>query len=289
MHCVPINCTALTTPGTSGERRLCRCPGGSPFFHVLTPLVRSSSQSVGSGAVSFIHSAQLRDHSRGLPGEVRSYRHTLQHSASIENDRHVVFRPRAVLELGAGLTGLLGLGLWAWDCCASVQITDGHPSCAKNLQVCSLLNKELGGPQTCTLQTSQLQWAAGDPSKHLELLLHSLQSRSGQADRKFDRVVSADCLFFTDFHVDLLWIIDHALSVDGRCYMLQPRRSNTMQKFIDLVVQTGTFSVEVLEDYCPEISAMNQKYIRENAENDTHNYDIDIHYPILVILQKLQF
>jgi hypothetical protein len=36
---------------------------------------------------------------------------------------------------------------------------------------------------------------------------------------KFDIIIAADCLFFTDFHIDFIWILKHSLVPEGIVYM----------------------------------------------------------------------
>ena len=179
-----------------------------------------------------------------------------------------------ILELGAGLTGLLGFGLGACcRCCKYVHITDGHPDCAKNLAVCAKLNEKTSLGK---INTSQLRWAKGDPHNELHAVINS------NGGNKFDYIVAADCLFFEDFHEDLVWLLQNSLSSrePGKAYLLQPRRSGSMERFLALAKES--FDIEISEDYCDDITAMHHKYLQD----DSKNYDEDIHYPILVTLTK---
>ena len=73
--------------------------------------------------------------------------------------------------------------------------------------------------------TSQLlRWNKHDPHQELEKILEANKPRTADAEGKFDRIIAADCLFFRDFHADLVWLLQTALAADGVIFMLQPPR-----------------------------------------------------------------
>lgn len=187
--------------------------------------------------------------------------------------------PSTILELGAGLTGLLGIGLSASGLCTSVHTTDGHPLCVANIEACIQCNRELLGSGFVPPTTSRLRWLTNDPYQELS---NALSFNNGN---RFHTVVAADCLFFKDFHQDLLWMINECLAdvESSRCYLLQPKRSGSMQKFLDLVVEGSIFEYECCEDYCRAISSMHEEYTKNN---DDGTYNEDVHFPILVILKR---
>lgn len=78
-------------------------------------------------------------------------------------------------------------------------------------------------------------------------------SLTAQGTRLFDIVVASDCLFFKDFHADLLSTLQQLLVPGGVGIFLQPSRDRTLQKFVDICVATGAFSAEIVEDYSPEV------------------------------------
>lgn len=97
----------------------------------------------------------------------------------------------------------------------------------------------------------RLRWATGDPHGELEAIIssnaHNLE-RANPSDKKFfDRIIAADCMFFEEFHEDLVWILCAALAPGGVIYMLQPRRGRTMQGFIDKAMQF--FDITLSESY----------------------------------------
>lgn len=111
-----------------------------------------------------------------------------------------LIRDKTVLELGAGMTGLAGM------CCSlvgarKVVITDGNPDCVERLKECIEMNKETLGTD---IQASLLVWNSED---------HGLIERFGH---KFDLIISADCLFFTTFHDDLIHVVESLLAPNVR-------------------------------------------------------------------------
>lgn len=70
----------------------------------------------------------------------------------------------------------------------------------------------------------------------------------------FDLVVGADCLFFRDFHDDLVNTLDRLLHpIDGVAVLLQPERGGTMRQFLQKCTDSGCFHCEVYEDYMPQV------------------------------------
>lgn len=127
------------------------------------------------------------------------------------------------------------------------------------------------GVQVCS---QQLRWSYGDKLGDAASLL----AQHGT----FDTIIAADCLFFKDFHDDLLWTLSRVLSIasSSTVYLLQPRRGNTTQLFLEKASEY--FDSEVLDDYCTDITHHRQQYL---ATCSAKEYDEDIHYPILIILK----
>ena len=117
-----------------------------------------------------------------------------------------------------------------------------------------------------------------------------------QERKGFDRIIASDCLFFTDFHLGLLCILRNMLSTSGKAYLLQPRRGATLDRFLNHVRESVCFQIEIVEDYLPDVSALHEEYCFRNTNSESQDedhpsvplhYDSDIHYPILVILSKI--
>lgn len=136
-----------------------------------------------------------------------------------------------------------------------------------------------------------------------------------------DVVIGADCLFFKEFHADLLYTLYTLLgcgssdigrntdtvevtdvgtvkAAEGGCarrlvYLLQPRRGGTMQLFLDTLhadpLYSKVFHVEVSEDFDSDVTLMHQQYMTtrqlEIDRGDIQpNYDPDVHQPVLITL-----
>ncbi len=83
--------------------------------------------------------------------------HTILHVDSFRER----FVNKHVLELGAGLSGLCGLGISVLDLCSSVHITDGHPLCVKNIEVCISLKEAIEEMKQSTyVKALQLKWGS---------------------------------------------------------------------------------------------------------------------------------
>ena len=69
----------------------------------------------------------------------------------------------------------------------------------------------------------------------------------------FEVVIASDCLFFKDFHADLLHTLQQLLVPGGVGLFLQPARDNTLHKFVALCAESGAFATEIIEDYSPQV------------------------------------
>jgi len=218
-----------------------------------------------------------------------------------------VLANRAVVELGAGMTGLAGLVAAASTRARRVTITDGNKAAAQNVAQCVALNAFNAGASASQLRvdTQQLVWS----SAHAD----EAKARVGAADV----VMAADCLFFKDFHVDLVDTLaalvnasprkdgDDAsspagsqtvLEVDGRLderiqdlgfpqvWLVAPRRGATMDLFISHALRR--FNVAVAREYDAAVSHAHERCMTELAASG--QYDPDIHYPLLLVLTPLR-
>lgn len=96
----------------------------------------------------------------------------------------------------------------------------------------------------------------------------------------FDRIIACDCMFFKEYHTDLVWILFNSLTSNGIIYMFQPRRGNTMELFLNHARQY--FEITIKENYNQKITELHEQFLQNSTV-----YDPDIHYPLLVILKKL--
>ena len=123
----------------------------------------------------------------------------------------------------------------------------------------------------------------------------------------FDTVLVSDCLFFEDFHVDLLWVLRRSVIPGGRALLLQPTRSESMYRFLHLVNKEKQPDGQPIwhvdmsrrENYCAEVWSRHEAFMQaehkeegDGESNDNtiipRHYDPDIHFPQLVILTKLE-
>ena len=185
-----------------------------------------------------------------------------------------------VLELGGGMTALCGLGLATVGECDSVVLTDGHPDCVANQRVCLQMTRQhAGGPgqggSLNRVKCEQMRWSKDDILGDVTRVMNIV------GGRLFDVIVVADCLFFRDFHDDLLWVLRRCLSQLGVVLLLQPRRADSMQLFLEKAGKT--FHVSIEEDYNDDVVEMVGRY-KENALKN--GFDTDLHAPVLVTLQR---
>ena len=75
-----------------------------------------------------------------------------------------------------------------------------------------------------------------------------------EKNKKFDIIIAADCLFFKDFHKDLIWLLSNSLKKNGFIFLLQPNRGNTMKLFLEKIKISLLFRiVYVKNDYNDEV------------------------------------
>jgi predicted nicotinamide N-methyase len=98
----------------------------------------------------------------------------------------------------------------------------------------------------CSISAQQLHWSPASNAGQIDALTHN-------ATTLFDVVIASDCLFFRDFHADLLETLRRVLRPGGVGIFLQPPRDGTMQRFMSLCVESGYFATELREDYNPEV------------------------------------
>jgi SAM-dependent methyltransferase len=92
-----------------------------------------------------------------------------------------------------------------------------------------------------------LHWSPACNAAHIDAL-------TGGGAELFDVVIASDCLFFRDFHDDLLQTLRRLLKPgSGVGVFLQPSRDGTMQRFIHRCQESGFFATELQDDYCPQV------------------------------------
>ncbi len=140
-----------------------------------------------------------------------------------------------------GMSGLAGIGLARSADLRSVVLTDGNPVAVENQRICLRLNPTAKSVQVgCHI----LVWDRRDTAGQLAEVL------AAAGGGKFDIIIGADCLFFRDFHGDLINVLKVSLAPNGEVWLLQPPRGGTMEQFASMaeksfvIEQKGNFDYE---------------------------------------------
>jgi calmodulin-lysine N-methyltransferase len=104
-------------------------------------------------------------------------------------------------------------------------------------------------------------------------------------EHSFDCIIAADCLFFTEFHSDLLHVIHKLLKLQAgtRVILLNPRRGVTFDTFLNLLeARSNEFNLSytVEQFYDESVTCAHNK-----LERNPH-YDTELHYPVLLTLTR---
>ncbi|BES94089.1 Putative methyltransferase [Nesidiocoris tenuis] len=170
------------------------------------------------------------------------------------------FFGKSVLELGGGMSCLAGLYIAKYTDATRVHLTDGNENSVKNVRrivAANRLDHENDGKVDCSV----LKWG-----EHVQ--------------DKYDIVLAADCLFFDSARRDLVRTIWQAMKSNGVGWITAPRRGSTLDKFLEEAQNVG-FKYRVSDSYNQDI------WDRHLALNrDCNYYNMDIHYPVFIILTK---
>eukprot|EP00042_Codosiga_hollandica_P041754 m.375510 g.375510 ORF g.375510 m.375510 type:complete len:296 (-) comp56179_c0_seq1:3480-4367(-) len=171
------------------------------------------------------------------------------------------FARRRVIEIGGGMTCLGALVLATAHASglhpATLCITDGNTKSVENLQRCIAANS-----LSCPVTADRIVWDA--------------QFTTAET---FDEVLCADCLFFEDFHQELLRALRLLLAPQGRVLMFAPKRMHTFDLFVRRAQEFG-FQVAVSEFYDPFVTALHEQH----EADPTKHYDKDLHYPLKLVM-----
>ena len=172
------------------------------------------------------------------------------------------FRGCSVCELGAGMTGLAGM-LVAKTCLPKeVFVTDGNERSVSNLQ--SIIHRNMLSDVTAEV----VVWKdiiVSSEYRHLK--------------ERFDVILCADCLFFTEVHKELIALLLYLTKLNSKVYVFSPERNGTMKQFS--ILAENHFIVEVSEKYLDIVSEKHESF-----KNNSCAYDPDIHYPKLMTMKK---
>ena len=190
-----------------------------------------------------------------------------------------------VLELGAGMAGLVGLGLAAVQRATNVVITDGNPGSLQSNRTHVRLMEASPCPLQCTVDLRLLPWALnaneeGDTFRELQLHPANLS-------------VVSDCTHFERYHGHLLWTLIQCTAVDGQIWMCHPDRGASLERFLDTVKvltefddknYSGRRSLLRLEEM--SFSLLDEKHVQMEKE-DPH-YRPNVHRPRIFRMWKLR-
>ena len=125
------------------------------------------------------------------------------------------FYYKRIIELGAGFSGFCSLSIKkSIDGLGEIYITDGNTKCVEALETNVSLNFKDHSDILCKV----LVWDA-------------------EADNtygKFDYVLMSDCLFFKNYHIDLVITITKLLKPNGECIIVAPPRGDSMDIFLSI-------------------------------------------------------
>lgn len=171
------------------------------------------------------------------------------------------FKDGWVLELGGGMTCLAGLMIAKYGTPYLVHLSDGNSLSVDNIKRTLRLNDF-----DCFVKCSQLKWE------------NTVRRHIGEK-AKYTTIICADCLFFIDSHAVLLDTIDYYLAKTGKVFVMAPKRSGTFDAFVHMAASRG-FHTNVIQMYSYEI------WCKHLQLKNSQNYNEDIHYPILVVLER---
>ena len=208
----------------------------------------------------------------------------------------------SVVELGAGMAGLPSLALATYfnilhsttikDSIASsihVTITDGHPNAVENNKICASLLSDLCHTETkenkiSSMSIQHLLWKEDEVGAQecQKLVFEKNKKMLSSSLDGYDIVLVSDCTHFQEFHAALLATIGRLLCVGGMAILCQPHRSNSLTRFMNLVesIPNNLFNMKLYDNYNEKLYNLHQQY---KAKTE---YNPDIHYPVLLVLQK---
>ena len=175
-----------------------------------------------------------------------------------------MFREAHVCELGCGMTGLAGIMLACANVASEVLLTDGNETSIANIEEIVEANKSRY--ERCTRVIFDiLRW-------------ESLSLKEDYKGR-FDYVVCADCLFFTDVHRELALVINMLLKPStGVAIVFAPSRGGTLERFCCMAQEY--FKVELIERYSEQIWKV--------CQEKPPYFNVDLHYPLKIVLKQKQ-
>jgi len=223
-------------------------------------------------------------------------------------------QPWVVLELGAGMAAMSAFSLAVTSKSPAIQIyvTDGHADCVQNnrvtvrlLQAAGRLLRhssdnsanDNGSNNKVAIDCRQLLWTT-DPSTSSRSRTDDDAISTRLLPAAADTTLIADCTHFQEYHAALFWTaVRHTSETRGQIWMCQPKRGNSLQRFLDLiravncnnkVTNNSAPLLRVTEQHYAELDAKHQQFLQESSSSNNNNnhYDPNLHRPRILILTK---
>ena len=181
----------------------------------------------------------------------------------LENPHY--FNNKLVIELGAGMTGLAGLIVAQVCGSQNVTLTDGNESSVRNLDAIIKENDLF-----TNVNAQVLKW--DDIDKHSNMQHH------------FDIAICADCLFFDTERPHLIKCLSKILKPNGIGVIVAPRRSGTVEHFVDLMnnEKSKFHPVKVDSQYSKQIWLRRQELISYHSAE----FNEDTDYPVMLFCKR---
>lgn len=97
---------------------------------------------------------------------------------------------------------------------------------------------------------------------------------------KFDVIIAADCLFFTENHRALILCLDRFLEDNGEVLIMSPERKGTLRNFAATVKKDARFCYEILEDF--------DEVVYDKFSMQLEGFVEDLHRIKLLILRRVK-
>ncbi len=94
-----------------------------------------------------------------------------------------------------------------------------------------------------------LHWGNNDHTNTTNNITNNADSTLNHL--KYDLIIASDCLFFRDFHDDLITTLLNNLTADGVILLLQPQRDGTLDQFVSKA--SVFFDILRDENYCDKV------------------------------------
>lgn len=176
-----------------------------------------------------------------------------------------------ICEIGAGMTALAGLVILSMSnnsiiSIPEIYLTDGNERSIDNVH--HLVQKNFPLQTNCTVR--RLRWQVSDDYVDIR--------------SRFDTIIGADCLFVRRDHRHLLHTIDSLLVYSnhdrskptGTCYLLAPKRDDTLEQFCNLIRIDGKFQFKLYEEYDKRFSMIARRSHLSSEQ-----------YPFLLVLRRI--